>query len=540
MVLYQTHPLYPPATYADLIGRNDQEGSAHVGDLNGPAPLSPVLMGALPEYLGGRPTPPPSPPRCRATDYNGHTFDAHAPCPPTPPLVPYDVNPNELNWADEFESNVDTGASTYGGTRTSMPLSELNAHTFFGSPSTYQTTNDFGYVAQYDDAEVPVSTEVHEGSAVDASLWARRGNPVLVMIKRAELDQEGSHPDSIPVEWQAPNDVEDFAATGGIPPKTSNETVDEQTDEFYSLQPFYSLLRQEDSYAAYHYSVRAVEGLQHSLRSDYHFVYPKPMPAVLIRTFDIIGPCDLRRKQDGYAYVLPTEDTIWGTVLERGIDRNFRPLANGHATSDAVTIQTNVSVNGAAMYHPHEIVASKFAVNVFLELPRMPGETLENPYTQYLGAYVLRVIDGYTIRSEDWMDIAPEVKDMVRDRAPHLFEGFWSPHRTWPCLPLVQFCFYKWDENIVGLADEIHLDLQYMPAKEAIALGGEEEDDASDDEEEQRSHFSDDSEDDSGYDGHSTRTGTVALDNGNVASPAVGSWDLEEEFASFLEMDRSA
>ncbi|KAF9234486.1 hypothetical protein BU15DRAFT_78971 [Melanogaster broomeanus] len=512
MVLDQHHTHYYPAA------GHDQAGS---DDLYGHAPLSPVLMAVLPNYYGGRPTPPPSP---RATGYTGHFFDEHAPCPPTPPLVPYSVDEDELQWLDSEA----TGPSTYYGTRDFMPLSELHHYTSFGPPSTYDTLDELasGHVAQDDISQVSIPED-----ALGPPEMRSRGNPVLVMIKRAELDEQELHPHAIPSAWQIPDNADAcFASTGGVPPPTGKDDVDRQTHQYYSVVPFQSMLRDADSYVAYHYSIRAIQGLQHSLKTDWYRVFPKPIPAVLIRTFDIVGPYDLRRGEDGYAYVVPTEDTIWGTVLERGINHTYRPIAN----SQSVSVTTTLSVNGAATYHPQEIVGSRFAVNVFLELPRAPGETVENPYAEYLGAYVLKVIDGYTIKDSDWRDIDPEVQAMVYDRAPHLFEGLRPPHLAWPYLPLVQFCFYKWDGNVVGLMDEIHLDLQLLAAKESIAHrdganSGDLESDSSGDYDHDHDSSSDYYESESPIDSDSGfATNSVGDDDGNVSSG--------EEY-SFLDLD---
>ncbi|KIJ17062.1 hypothetical protein PAXINDRAFT_154479 [Paxillus involutus ATCC 200175] len=502
-------------------GHRDQTEAADSDDLNGPAPLSPVLMSVVPDYYGGWPTPPPSPARHHATGYTGPSFDEHAPCPPTPPFVPYSVGSDEVEWTNALESHrdEDIAISTWYGNRDFMPLAELNHYTSFGAPSTYDASNDFGYVAQYDVPQAPVSEYALYGALVPPEMRSR-GNPVLVMIKRAELDKEGLHEGGIPYAWQAPDNVDDFfAITGGVAPQTGKDDVDQQTHEYYNVRPSQSVLRQADSYVAYYYSVRAIEGLQHSLKTDWYLVYPKPIPAVLIRTFDIVGPYDLRRRQDGYAYVVPTEDTIWGTVLQHGIDHMYRPIAN----SRSISVQTNMSVNGAAMYHPQDIVGSQFAVNVFLELPRMPGQTLEDPYAEYLGAYVLKVIDGYTMKPCEWLDIAPEVQAMVRDRAPHLFEGLLPPDLNWPHLPLVQFCFYKWDDNIVGLVDGVHFDLKLLAAKESLMR----------DEEATSDNYSESSIDsDSGFDTESS--GDVYYDN------ATSDDSSGEEDMSFLDMPHSA
>ncbi|KAF8839889.1 hypothetical protein BDN67DRAFT_969422 [Paxillus ammoniavirescens] len=513
MVLGQHH------THA--IGAGHQSEAADNDDLNGHAPLSPVLMSVVPDYHGGWPTPPQSPTRHHATGYTGPSFDEHAPCPPTPLFVPYSVDSDELEWTNALESHPDEdiSISTWYGNRDFMPLSELDHNTFFAAPSTYDASSDFGSVTQYDVPQVPVSQNATDGALVLPEMRSR-GNPVLVMIKRAELDKEGLHQDDIPYAWQAPDNVDNFfAITGGVVPKTGKADVDQQTQEYYDVRPSQSLLRESDSYVAYWYSVRAIEGLQHSLQMDWYLVYPKPIPAVLIRTSDIVGPYDLRRRQDGYAYVVPTEDTIWATVLQHGIDHMYRPIAN----SSSISVQTDISVNGAAMYHPQDIVGSQFAVNVFLEIPSMSGESMENPNAEYLGAYVLKVIDGYTMKPCEWSDIAPEVQAMVRDRAPHLFEGLLPPDLSRPHLPLVQFCFYKWDDNIVGLADVVDLDLKILAVKESLMHGEEVTSD----------NYSESSiEPDSGFDTESSED--IYYDN------ATSDDSFGEEYMSFLDMQNSA
>ncbi|KIK94632.1 hypothetical protein PAXRUDRAFT_11936 [Paxillus rubicundulus Ve08.2h10] len=486
-------------------GHYDQAEATGTDGLNGHAPPSPILMSVVPDYYIGWPTPPPSPLGHYATGYTGPSFDEHAPCPPTPPFVPYSVDSDDVQWINALESHRQEDTGDF------MPLPELNHYTSFGA-STYGASIDFGYVSQHDVPQVPVADHALYGALVPLAMQSR-GNPVLVMIKRAELDEQGLHPDGIPYGWQAPDDVDDFfTIAGGVAPKTGENDVDQQTKEYYDVRPAQSLLRQEDSYVAYYYPVRAIEGLQHSLRMDWYLVYPKPIPAVLIRTFDIVGPYNLRRRQDGHAYVVPSEDTIWGTVLQLGIDHMYRPI------SRSISVQTNTSVKGAAMYHPQDIVGSQFAVNIFLELPRMPGETLENPYAEYIGAYVLKVINGATMKPCEWSDIVPEVQAMVRDRAPHLFEGLSPPELSSPHLPLVQFCFYKWDDNIVGLADEVHLDLKILAAEGSRMHCGEATSD----------NYSESSMDsDSGFDTES---------DGDAYHDNVTSEDSSEEYLSFLDM----
>lgn len=221
---------------------------------------------------------------------------------------------------------------------------------------------------------------------------------------------------------------------------------DQQSFKYYEKRPHPSPLREPECFLSYRYSIRSIEALQHSLRTKWSLVYPTPIPPVIIRSRDLIGPNALSRRLDGFAFVVPTDDSIWGTVRQRGVDLDFRPM------DPSLTVETCMVNKGAAFYYPQHIVASKFAVNVFLEIA--DSATRRIPLCEYIGTYVLQEIDGLVINRNVWADIDPEVRLDVYNRAPDCFKVYKHPFLGWPQLPCVRFCYYKWDRNIVALADE--------------------------------------------------------------------------------------
>ncbi|KAF8123419.1 hypothetical protein EV363DRAFT_1356403 [Boletus edulis] len=66
-----------------------------------PAPLTPFVVNTIPDYFGGRPSPPPSPPRACAT----LAVDDYTPCPPTPRCVPSCVH-EEMQWSNVLNSTT--------------------------------------------------------------------------------------------------------------------------------------------------------------------------------------------------------------------------------------------------------------------------------------------------------------------------------------------------------------------------------------------------------------------------------------------------
>ena len=369
------------------------------------------------EYYGGRPTPPSTPPRLRAT----LTVDDYAPCPPTPAYIPPDV---------EQDQPVPSTSSGYWST------SELDHYTFFADPLMDEIFDDHPV------AKLEPNVSDHLLYAYDTYAIP---SPVLIMMQRANFDMHGLA--TQPVNPSACSEpLKLFSLTGGRAPLTGLPDVDQQSHKYYNKHPHPSPLRLPETHLSYRYSISSIEALQHSLRTVWSSVYPTPIPPVIIRSRDVIGPFTLSRRLDGFAFVMPTEDSIWATICQRGVHSDYRPM------DPSLTVETRLGMKGAAIYYPQHIVASKFAVNIFLEVA--DSATRANPLCEYLGAFVLQAMDGLTINRSLWMDIDPKVQQAVYDRAPDCFEIFDHPTFGWPQLPYVQFHYYKWDRNIIGLADE--------------------------------------------------------------------------------------
>jgi hypothetical protein len=457
---------YISKPFCSLVGISSFLSPSMSHSLSGPAPPSPVLT-----HFDGRPTPPPSPPRARPT----LAVDDYAPCPPTPRCVP-----------DEDCNSGSSSGSNY------WSISELDHSTSFADPLIDETSND---QARYDD---PVP-HVSDSLIYDRKTYAYP-SPVLTMIGRATFDANGLAMQ--PVDPRACGEpFKLFSLSAGHTPVTGLAPHDEQSFDYYNKFPHPSPLREPECSLSYRFSISTIRALQHELRTEWLSVYPEPIPPIVIRSSDLVGPYCMSRRKDGYAFVVPTEDSIWGTILQRGIDSTFRPL------NPSAAVETDMCTKGAAHYYPHHIVASNFAVNVFLELPNIAGLT---PRCEYLGAYVLQVMDGLTIKRSIWADIDPQVQQFVFDRVPDYFEGPQHPSLGCPLLPYVHLCYYKWDGCIIGLADEIR-NRNILEASPGIAPESESVD--SDD-------HSDSS--DSGFDTDRSSTPSVYSD--------------EEEFTSFLNL----
>ena len=265
------------------------------------------------------------------------------------------------------------------------------------------------------------------------------------MITRATLDLNGL--ETVPVYPSAcGRPLKLFSFSAGHVPLTGLKKHDDQSRDYYAMLRYASPFREPECILSYCYSIDTIQTLQHELRTEWLSVYPEPIPPVIIRSTDLVGPYNLTRRSDGYAFVVPTDDSLWAIIRQRGVDSTYRPI------DPSVTVETDRCVKGAALYHAQHTVPSKFAVNVFLELPNCPGLP---PCCEYLGAYVLKVMDGLTVDPSIWADIDPKVQQSVFDRVPDHFEGPRHPSLGRPRLPYVQFCYYMWDQCVVGLADDL-------------------------------------------------------------------------------------
>ncbi|KAL4065215.1 hypothetical protein J3A83DRAFT_4375745 [Scleroderma citrinum] len=265
------------------------------------------------------------------------------------------------------------------------------------------------------------------------------------MIIRSRCDKE-KYPDYFP-------DVD----TKTVPPLSDISKIEEASHKYYETSPMDSPFREDGSHLAYHYLLEDIRNLQEKMR-NWDLVMPPPIPIVILKPFDYVGPRSILQGENGWIFAIPNEDTIWSTVLERGVDAWFRPIACeqvGDCRRPAVVV-TEPQQYGQTEYTPKSIVASKFAVNLFQELPGPPFLTLEEPSVVYLGSFLLQYDRDLIMSPSIWDSLADYVKDYVYDRAPHLFEGV-KPFKNIPRLPLVKLLYIKFDNNLVGCADQVQV-----------------------------------------------------------------------------------
>ncbi|KAH7890042.1 hypothetical protein F5I97DRAFT_1827661 [Phlebopus sp. FC_14] len=454
------HPLYPLAPLDVPFAGGTYDHST--------VPLSPVLQGAV-VGLEGTISPPPSPnstsryTQIPAMESEMQSITDSTPCPPSPYVVHEPDNALQWTYGATFEYQTPQWVETAPGVLIPRAMFTDPYGTGGVTNASHAPFNAAGPSQGQQHAHASQST-IFQGQN-NGPQSTERVDPVFAMISRSQHDHGEYYVSSQSYEDQG-NDIATRIVSTGI------REVDEATNEYYNIKPHDNLLRQYRSCVAYHYPAEVLETLQKNFKRDWHRVMPLPIPAVILRTFDCVWVDDLKAGHDGWAYVVPTEDTIWGTVLERGVDRYYRPVAKDHATSKPVPVQTKASVFGAAVYPPQDIVASTFAVNLFREVPQHPetGGNLQLPMTEYLGAYILKYADNLCMPQAAWKQLSQESRDMVAHQAPHLFEGF-PPYVHAPDLPVVYFCYYRWDSNIVGLADQIHEDYKYCRAVASLQSG---------------------------------------------------------------------
>lgn len=192
----------------------------------------------------------------------------------------------------------------------------------------------------------------------------------------------------------------------------------------------------------------------------YQAAFPQPIPMVIIRLDEIVATIpDVVQWMHGAIYhVVPLEhrpdsenpeDTIWSMVLKRGISHLNRPY-----TSAVRKVATSPVQQGNMIYEPEEINFFTHAVNVFMELPRLPGPTLKEPTAMYQGAFILSVMDSPPLAQERWNELSDDQKMHIYDRAPQLFEGL-PPFLKCPRIPAVGLYFQNWDMNMLGVLDDL-------------------------------------------------------------------------------------
>ncbi|KAI6038407.1 hypothetical protein EDC04DRAFT_2694963, partial [Pisolithus marmoratus] len=250
---------------------------------------------------------------------------------------------------------------------------------------------------------------------------------------------------------------------GFEPPLTGIEAVDEASRQYYSITPADTELRRFGGEVCYQYPLEVIQTLQQTLTKDWVNVMPPPIPIAILRPFDYVGGNVLGQGQDCWAFIVPNENTIWASVLERGVDKDYRPLATDPKTRQRLQVITECQQYGSAVYSPHSIVMSQFAVNLFIELPRLPNQGLAEPIVNYLGAFVMQYMDNMFMRQDAWNDISEDIKDNLYGQAPHLFKGL-KPYKHAPHVPVVRFIYTKFDGNLVGCADRAAAEAQFARA----------------------------------------------------------------------------
>ncbi|KIK15706.1 hypothetical protein PISMIDRAFT_16337 [Pisolithus microcarpus 441] len=253
------------------------------------------------------------------------------------------------------------------------------------------------------------------------------------------------------------------AATGFKPPLTGIAAVDKASRQYYSITPADTELRRFGGEVCYQYPLEVIQTLQRTLAKDWANVMPPPIPIVILRPYDYIGGNFLAQGQDCWAFIVPSENTIWASVLERGVDKDYRPLATDPKTRQRLKVITECQQFGTAVYTPHSIVMSQFAVNLFIELPRLPNQGLAEPVVDYLGTFVMQYMDNIFMKRDAWNDIAEDIKNNLYDQAPHLFKGL-KPYKNVPHVPVVKFIYTKFDGHLVGCADRALTEVQVAHA----------------------------------------------------------------------------
>ncbi|KAG6375900.1 hypothetical protein JVT61DRAFT_2768 [Boletus reticuloceps] len=295
------------------------------------------------------------------------TIDDYAPCPSTPYCVPSCMQGEEMQW-----SNTLTSHSTPPEYRNT---SELDQSTVFEDPLTVLASNDSGDQAQYD-----VAPRVSYCPTYDPERYA--SSPIRRIFERIILDSKG-------LETQRVN-----AWPGDLPirPNTCRIPVADH-----------------ESFDDHLFSIGTIRDLQHDLRVRWRSVNLEPILPVIVRCTISSNPAVCADvKMDG----------IWDAIYQRGMDSNFWPICSS----------TVVDAQSDAMHRPQDIVASKFAVNIFLEVPHPTGSI---PRCEYLGAYLLEVEGVLTISGT-----AHSLHDSLH-------------------LPYVRFSYYAWDESMIRLANEL-------------------------------------------------------------------------------------
>ena len=195
-------------------------------------------------------------------------------------------------------------------------------------------------------------------------------------------------------------------------------------------------LRGFGSQLAYRYPRHDILFLQQRLRGWTNAI-PPSIPIVILKPTDYIVSACICQGGSDWIFAMPNKMAIWDTVLERGIDMSFRPIA--HKLVDGRSQPMAVSIIGQLTFTAQDIVASRFAVNLFRELP---NQAHDKPVVEYLGAFLPQHVSNLNMAQSVWDGVPDDIKDYVYDQAPHLFGGF-RPFKKVPPIPFVKLKLIK-------------------------------------------------------------------------------------------------
>ncbi|KAI6138889.1 hypothetical protein BKA82DRAFT_1009241 [Pisolithus tinctorius] len=225
-------------------------------------------------------------------------------------------------------------------------------------------------------------------------------DPVLEVIFRGRRDKERERD----LSYLALN-LEDPGHTTMAfePPLTGIAAVDEASRQYYSFTPADTELRRFGGEVGYQYPLEVIQALQETLVTDW-------------------ANCQ-------------TRNTIWASVLERGVDKDYRPLATDPKTRQRLQV----------VYTPHSSSCPNSQLTSSSNFQDYPIKVSAKPLVNYFGTFVMQYMDNMYMQQKAWNDIAEEIKDHLYDQAPHLFKGF-KPYKTVPRIPVVRFIYTKFDE----------------------------------------------------------------------------------------------
>ncbi|KAG2348356.1 hypothetical protein BDR05DRAFT_956960 [Suillus weaverae] len=209
------------------------------------------------------------------------------------------------------------------------------------------------------------------------------------------------------------------------------------------------------------YPIKLLNRLPNHLEK-YKDAFPEPLPMVIIRNDEVIcmNPSRWYNMYGVIMHVPPTEqpsnfenlenpeDTLWSMSLKRGVSASYKP----HSGSQLSVVTSPVQF-GNIIYSAEELTYANFAVNVFMEVPGLPGSELKEPAAAYKGAFILNVID-HPMHPTCWAGLSEDRKMDIYWRAPQLFGGL-PTFLKCPDFPAVNLHFQNWDINLLGVLDDL-------------------------------------------------------------------------------------